>query len=257
MTTGTALDILQRVKRLIPNRWFSYVAPYRDAIMGGLSDLASWSYNLVLYARAQTRIATAYGIWLDVISYDYLGRFLVRNGMQDDVFRATIRATILQERVTRAGMINALTVLTGKVPWIFEPWNTFDTGAYSGPRNTGSPQYGSMGYGVGQGGYGNMGLPAQTFLNVQRSLPSGVPRVGGYSNPISGYGLGSVEYVGPNIALVGITDDVINKLISMTKPTGSTCWVQIGAPPRGTVGNGMPKRPEIFNSANNTQNLAM
>jgi hypothetical protein len=35
------------------------------------------------------------------------------------------------------------------MPKVFEPWNTYDTGAYGVP---------TVGYGVGQGGWGNMNL---------------------------------------------------------------------------------------------------
>lgn len=225
MTTGSSLDIVARVKQLIPKRWFRWVAPYRDAILGGLSDSAAWNYGLILYARAQTRLATAFGIWLDIFAYDFLGRTLTRNNVADDTFRAIIRATILQERVTRKGMTAAVTAITGNPPWIFEPWNTFDTGAYSSPAGSGGPQYGSMGYNVGRGGYGSMNLPGQVFLKVSRGFGSGVPGVGGYGNQIAGYGVGATEYVGPGTELSGITDAMIYRLISMTKPTGTTVWV--------------------------------
>jgi hypothetical protein len=223
MTTGSSTDLTTRVKQLVPKRWFRWVAPYRDAIIGGLSDSASWNYGLIAYARAQTRLATAYGIWLDIFAYDFLGRFLTRSNAQDDTFRRIIRATILQERVTRAGMINAVTMLTSNAPRIFEPWNTFDTGAYTGLPNT--PRYGSMCYDVGQGGYGNMLLNDQAFINVARGSGSGVPNVDGYNNTIAGYGVGSIEYVGLKSELWGITDAMIYQLISMTKPTGTTMWV--------------------------------
>jgi len=212
MTTGTPADILSRVKKLVPKGWFKWVAPYRDAIIGGLSDSASWNYGLIIYARAQTRLATAYGIWL-----------LIRNNAQDDAFRRIIRATILQERVTRAGMINAVTTLTSNAPAIFEPWNTFDTGAYTGLPGT--PRYGSMGYNVGQGGYGNMLLNDQAFIRVARGSGSGVPLVDGYNGQVGGYGVGAIEYVGLKSELWGITDAMIYQLISMTKATGTTIWV--------------------------------
>ncbi len=226
---GDPTDITSRVKQLVPKGWFKWVAPYRDAIIGGLSDSASRCYGLIGYARAQTRLATSYGIWLDIFSYDFLGRFFVRRGAADDTFRALIRATILQERVTRAGMINAVKALTSNTPWIFEPWNTFDTGAYSSPA-VGGPKYGSMGYGVGMGGWGSMNLPGQVFMKVARSAASGVPGVGGYSSNIAGYGVGAIEYVGPSSELAGVTDDMIYRLISTIKPTGTTMWVAFQAP---------------------------
>lgn len=235
MSTGDSTDIVNRVKALIPHRWFRYVAPYRDAILGGLADNAAWCYNWILYARSQSRLATAYGIWLDILAYDFLGRFLVRSGMADDTFRAIIRATILQERVTRTGMINAVTALTGNPPAIFEPWNTQDTGAYSSPGHSGSVQCPMMGYGVGRGGYGNMLLNDQSFIQVIRGSGSGVPGVGGYGNNIAGYGVGSTEYLGPSSELWGITDAMIYDMINKTKPTGTTVWVQYQVPILGLI----------------------
>lgn len=251
MSTGTPTDILARVKRLIPRGWFSYTAPYRDALIGGASDLASWSYSLVGFARSQSRLATAYGVFLDIFCYDFLGRFLVRRGLNDNVFRALVRATILQERVTRAGMVSALTALNGSAPLIFEPWNTYDTGAYSGRDGI---KYGSMGYGVGRGGYGNMNLPAQTFIRLTRGNPSGVPLVAGYGDPPGGFGAGRIEFVGALTPLNGVTNEIIDDMINKTKPTGSLVWVNIG----GTVPGF--RRPAIFNGVNagrNSQNIAI
>lgn len=224
MTTGNSSDIVSRVKQLIPGRWFAWVAPYRDAILGGLADSAAWNYTLIGYAKAQTRLATAYGVFLDIFCFDYLGGTLTRSGLQDDAFRTVIRATILQERVTRAGMISAVTAVTGKTPQVFEPWNTGDTGGY-GNAARGVICGGQFGYGVGQGGYGNMNLPAQAFLQIHRLTPSGVPNVDGYGGKIGGYGAGAIEYVGNTTHLQGITDAIIEQVVNQTKPTGSIMWI--------------------------------
>ncbi|MBR0693690.1 hypothetical protein [Bradyrhizobium lablabi] len=226
---STSDDIVARVKKLIPHRWFRWVAPYRDAIIGGLADSAAWNFTLIAYAKAQTRLATAYGIWLDIFCYDFLGGALTRSGLQDDSFRAVIRATILQERVTRAGMSNAVTRITGLVPLIFEPWNTGDTGGYA-HQASGVISGGQFGYGVGNGGYGNMNLPAQVLMQVHRSAPSGVPGVDGYDGTIAGYGAGAIEYVGSTTQLEGITDALIYNQINMTKPTGSIAWISFTSP---------------------------
>lgn len=245
MTTGSSTDIVSRVKQEIPKRWFKWVAPYRDAVIGGLADAAAWCYGLIIYARAQTRLATAYGIWLDIFAYDFLGRFLIRNNAADDTFRVIIRATILQERVTRQGMINAITMLTGNAPAIFEPWNTIDTGGYSSPGHSGAIQTGSFGYNVGHGGYGNMQLNNQTFIQVIRGTGSGVPGVGGYGNTLAGYGVGLMEYLGPGSELWGITDAMIYDMINKTKPTGTTCWVQFQIPILGLISeSGIPLTDE-------------
>jgi hypothetical protein len=222
MTTGSSDDIVDRLYRVLPRRWFAWTAPYRDAVLGGISDSASWCYGLIGYAKAQTRIATAYGIWLDILCYDFLGLNLTRNGTPDDVFRSVIKATILQERVTREGMIAAVTQLTGATPWIFEPWNTYDTGGYSGQNQ----KCGSFGYGSGQGAYGNMKLHNQIFMKVYRGFPGGVPNVSGYGKPAGGYGQGSIAYVGANSQQVGLTQAQILQVINLTKPVGTTVWVQ-------------------------------
>lgn len=232
MATGDSGDIQARVKRLIPNRWFAWVAPIRDAILGGLSDSAAWSYSLYQYAVTQHRIATSTGVFLDLISYDFLGRFLPRNGNTDAVFKAQIVATILQERVTRKGMINAITTLTGTPPVIFEPWNTGDAGAWSG----GAFKCGQLGYGVGNGGWGSVQLQGQFFITVTRGQGSGVPMISGYApSPASaaqaahigagGYGVGAISYFGASTSQVGVTNQIIDAMIQTTKPSGTLPWV--------------------------------
>ncbi|WP_024517085.1 hypothetical protein [Bradyrhizobium sp. Tv2a-2] len=231
--TGSSSNISERVFRVLPKGWFKWAAPIRNAIVGGLSDAASWCYGLIGYARAQTRLSTAYGVWLDVWAFDFLGRYLVRNGAPDAAFRALIKATVLQERVTRKGMINAITALTGKAPIIFEPWNTYDTGGYSNAKA--GQVCGQFGYGVGQGGYGSMVLPAQTFIQVDPGVGAGIPDVGGYGTGIMGYGVGASEYAGPTIEESGVTPAMIYDLINKTKPTGSTCWVLISSISQGSL----------------------
>jgi hypothetical protein len=247
MATGDATDLLERVKRLIPFRWFQWAAPLRDAIVGGLSDCAAKGYSFILYTRQQSRLATATGIWLDILCYDFLRRHLLRRGTSDTVFRNTIQATILQERVTRKGMNAALTALLNIPPFIFEPWSTNDAGAY----NTGNFAYGMA------GGWGSLQLPGQVFIKVSRVGigPSGVPNVAGWfrgqgSIGVGGYGQGAIEYVSGVTPTIGVTDADIYQIIANTKPTGVTCWVQIGtefvigqAPaiiPQGGIGPFLP-----------------
>jgi hypothetical protein len=236
MATGDSADILARVKRLIPSRWFAFVAPLRDGIIGGLADCAAKLYSFIIYARQQTRLATATGIWLDILSYDFLRKNLPRGGfinfgvnqpapLTDDVYRSVIRATILQERVTRQGMVSAVTTLLNIPPYIFEPWNTNDAGGYRMPNFA----YGTI------GGWGSLLYPGQVFMKISRAGigATGVPNVGGWYRGqggigVGGYGQGSIEYISSVTAQIGITNDLIYKLIGNTKPSGVTCWVQIG-----------------------------
>jgi len=232
---GDSDNILARVKRVLPNRWFSWIAPQRDAIIGGLSDLAAWCFDWVTYARAQMRLATVFGIFLDIYAYDFLGRVLLRNGATDDAFRSLVQATILKERVTRQGMSNAILALTGNAPVIFEPWSPSDGGAYS---NAATGQiYGQFGYGVGRGGWGNIDLPGQVFMKVVRGASSGVANITGYGfgaggywgpNLVSGQSSkgGNIAYISSYTRQQGITDDMIETLIKYTKPTGAIVWLQ-------------------------------
>lgn len=216
--TGDVDDILTRLYGLLPP-WFpdQGSAPVLDGVLTAIATTLAFVYSLYAYAQLQTRIATATDAFLDLIAYDFLGFILQRNGASDTAFRPSIQATILQERVTRAGMISALTALTGKTPIIFEPWNTGDTGAYGGPM---------IGYGAA-GAYGSMNLPGQVFITAYRGAGSGVPGIGGYGSALGGYGVGSLEYIGPDIELSGVTDDDIYDEIAITKPTGVTAWTLI------------------------------
>lgn len=224
-------DILERVKKLLPKRWFAWTAPNRDAIIGGLSDSAAFYKSFIDYARLQTRLATVTGIWLDIFSFDYLGRYLYRNGAIDSAFRLIVQATILQERVTRAGMVSAISKLVGIPPQIIEPWNPNDCGGY-GIRN--------VGYGRA-GAWGSIALQNQVFIKISRSglAPSGVPSINGYGGWNSGYAspatsaiiltsttFGSAEYVGSAVAQIGITDDIIEQIIGATRPTATIAWIR-------------------------------
>jgi hypothetical protein len=239
MATGDSNDILTRVKMLIPFRWFSWVAPLRDAVLGGLSDSTAWCYSWLVYIKQQSRIATSTGPFLDLISYDFLGRHLPRGQMNDSLYRTRIMATILQERVTRKGMINAVNMIIGSNPIVFEPWNTGDAGAWTG----GSFKCPNFAWGI-IGGWGSTDLPAQCFLNLTRSTFSGVPNVGGWSSTgnlsglgswsnatgsnvtPSGPGGGGIELIGPNTSQIGVTDQMIYDTINTTRPTGSICWTR-------------------------------
>jgi hypothetical protein len=217
---GTADEIVNRVKHLIPNRWFSYAAPIRDAILGGIADGAAWCYSLIRYTRRQIRIASASGPWLDLIAFDYFQRKLKRSPNQaDDAFRARIQAELLRERVTREGMVRAIKDLTGKEPWIFEPWHPKDTGAWQTPVSKFAWNRG--------GGWGSMNLPAQTFMTVYRPGLQGIPRVGGWGSSASSWNGTGTEWV--DLSMVGgpVTDADIVQTIVNTKPTGSKIWVRL------------------------------
>ena len=251
---GDSNDLLARVKRTLPSHWFNQAAPIRDAILGGLSDLSAWCYSFVYYAYAQMRIATASGPWLDLIANDYLGLYLKRNGASDEVFRAKIRATILQERVTRAGMVSVLTQLVGSPPSIFEPWNPGDAGgwdigsfAWAGAAAGTQPGGGwnaasgwdtnASGYSIkpssfqasgGAGGWGTLLMPSQVLITVPPVATQGIPQIGGWSQGPAAWGGGIGDWADDATLGTGaLTDQDIYDAINATKPTGVIAWVDI------------------------------
>lgn len=211
-------DMLARLKSLVPARWFAPAATNYTAITGALSDALQFAGDLIAYAKLQIRIATATGVWLDLAAYDYFGSRIQRSpGQSDAALRARIRAEVLRQRVTRAGMAAALTQLTGKAPAIFEPSQPIDAGSYGGPL---------CGYGVA-GGWGSLDFPAQAFMTVYRPGLQGVPGVAGYGASIGGYGAGSLSWTNPGDVAGQVTDQDIYDLITRTKPTGSLMWVRL------------------------------
>ena len=256
MAVGDSNDLLARVKRELPSHWFNQAAPIRDAILGGLSDLGAWLYSFLYYAYAQMRLATASGPWLDLFANDFLGLYLTRRGASDAAFRATIKATILQERVTRAGMSSMLKTLTGSPPIIFEPWNTGDTGgwdmgliAWAGAAASSAPaggwdagyvawDQGASGWDItsasyqaagGAGGWGatTNEMPAQVLITVPpSSIAAGVPNVAGWDGPMGGWDQGAIEWVDDQ-SLGELTEADIYAAINATKPTGVIAWTDI------------------------------
>ena len=231
-TIGSSADIQQRVLMVMPRRWWTWKATIQGWIIGGLSDSASWAYSWFVYALQQSRIATSTGPFLDIIAYDYLRRYLTRQGMSDVLFRTVIMATILQERVTRFGMIQALTNILGVAPQVIEPWHTGDCGGYGSPN---------VAYGRA-GAWGSIALPGQVFmkLSITGLLPRGVPNATGYGGYAGGYygsgtgtyghigtDAGAIEYVGSAVAQIGVTDRIIYRIIKFTRPTGVICWTRI------------------------------
>src|SRR5579862_5296427 len=104
MATGDVPDIVARLRSLLPP-WFppQGAAPIVDGVLTGIATLLSGIYGLIQYARAQSRIATASGAWLDLIAWDFFGsRFLRRTQETDASFIPRIRSELRRPRLTRA-----------------------------------------------------------------------------------------------------------------------------------------------------------
>lgn len=253
-TVGTSDDFLARLKRLIPTRWFNVTAPIRDAILGGIADATAWSYSLFAFVKAQTRLATATGQFIDLFAFDYLGLTIRRrDGESDALFAPRVQKEILRPRVTRAAMIEALTDLTGRAPIIVEPWNTGDTGAWDvgtwawegvqlGAVNGGGWDTGELAWDTagcffvdggelalssdGAGCWGDLLLP-QVLITVFPPFSQGFPNISGWDDPQSAWDSGSAtEWVNQDDAAGGVSRDDVFAVINAAKPNGTSAWVQ-------------------------------
>ena len=132
MATGDVTDFGRRMRAMLPRGWWGDSSPIRDAVLAALGTDWAATYGQAVYAKQQTRIATATDTNLDAISGDLLGTGLPRLiGETDTAYRARIKANVLAPKATRAAMIRALTLLTGKAPLVFEPARASDTGGYA------------------------------------------------------------------------------------------------------------------------------
>jgi hypothetical protein len=210
--TGDPSDVASRFRALLPNGWFGDDTPVLTGLLQGIGAAWACIYDLIQFVTQQARIATATGIFLDMISYDFFGGRLPRLGIeQDGMFRQRIQSELLRPRATRAALVLALQELTGRKPLIFEPRLTSDTGGYA---------LGGVGYNVA-GGWGNMSLPFQLFVTAYRPQNSGIALV-------AGYGTGGIPVYG-DLAMEPpqILDSVILAAIPPLLPVATVAWTRV------------------------------
>lgn len=236
MATGDQQDFANRLRGLLPGSWFgtgltvvgnqeaSAQTPVLDTLMAGMAYPLAWDYVLFNYVLLQSRIKTATGVWLDRISYDFCGTRLPRLiDENDDAYRTRIIAEILRPRQTRAGISKALVDLTGQTPKIVELWNPGDTGAYG--------TAGCQGYGHA-GMYGSLQYRNQVFITAYRPSGEGIPNIGGYGNPQSGYGTsGQGEYADLSDVIGAVKDRDIYASVAGIVAGGITGWTAIQSKP--------------------------
>ena len=210
--TGDEDDFISRLKRVLPRRWFSDVAPLMDAVLGGLAVAWSAVYVLIQTVGAQARIATATTIFVDMVSSDFFGNRLPRRRNESDAsFRSRISMELLRPRGTRAALAAALTELTGQPVTIFEPTRPADTGGY---------RVGGVGYGKA-GGWGNLSLPCQSFVKARLPQGQGIAF-------LAGYGTGGVVVYG-NISEIPtqVSSADIYASAASILPAGYVAWLQV------------------------------
>lgn len=221
---GDNQDIVARLKATLPVGWFPDSTPVLDAIFSGLASAWSWLYALLRYAMAQTRIATATDIWLDIIAQDFFGTRITRSGWSDVNFRLRIQHELLRDRGTRAAIVSVLDDLTGREPMVFEPANPSDTGGWGG---AGSLHTG-FSYGIA-GGWGSLSLPFQCFVTAYRPLSQGIAFVGGWTTSAGGYGSGALEYADLSLMAPIIGDPEIFAAVAYVMPAAAVAWMRISS----------------------------
>lgn len=222
---GDETDMLGRLKQVLPSRWFPDISPNLDSVLSGIAWAWAWCYELLQTAKAQTRIGTAQGIWLDLISADYFGTMLQRRPLEfDSDYSLRIRAELVRERCTRRAVESVLLDLTGWAPTIFEPANPTDTGGYASSSGSG----GGVAYGVA-GGWGSLNLPLQFFVTAARRSNAGIANVAGWNSGGGGYGQGMLEYTDLSMSQDYVQNSDIYSAVSRVLPIGTIAWTRIAS----------------------------
>lgn len=221
MDAETPAGILARLRGVLPRRWFADPqapdtpsgAPVLDAVLLGLADSWVWLHQLLAQVRAQTRLATATGEFLDFAARDFLGpRLLRREGEADDAFRARLLRALRRSRATRPALVEALVELTGREPDVFEPARPADTGGYG--------EAGGLAW-AAAGGWGSLSLPCQCFVTARRPRGQGIALLGGYGTA------GPLAYGTPAMIRGQATDEEIFAAVADALPAGTTAWTRI------------------------------
>lgn len=174
-TVGTVADMAARIRSTLPTGWFpasppapaASATPVLDGLLTGLGSAWAFCFGLLSTVAAQTRISSAAGSFLDMISVDFFGSALPRgNGEIDRSFRLRINANLLMRRGTRQDVENAVAQVTSVTPLICEPTQASDCGGYGG---SGDATAGRGGYCTPGSRYGSDGYPFQYFVKVPAS----------------------------------------------------------------------------------------
>lgn len=209
--------MLARLKQVLPGGWFADNSPVLDALLGGLAAAWSGLYGLLSQVKAQARLATASGVFLDIAGQDFFGDKLPRRvGEADAAFGGRLRTNLVAPRATRAGLERALQALTGRAPKIFEPLNATDTGGYNV----------NLGYNSA-GGYGSVNLPYQFFVTAYRPNDLPIGNAGSYNDGPGGYGIGLLAYAATEEFAGNIGDDEIYASIAAVIPASCVAWTNI------------------------------
>lgn len=235
-TTGTTADMAARIRAVLgAPEWFPSAAwdgtsqtPILDGLLAGLGVAWATIYSLLGYVRQQSRIATATGPFLNMVSQDFFGTEFQRLPSEGDVqYRSRIKLEIFRPRVTRPALIQTIIDLTGLAPTVFEPADTGDTGGWG---NLGMTLGTGLAYGAA-GGWGSLTHPFQAFVTVYRPHIGGIASAGGYYLGSGwaggGYNVGALQYASLDMVQGQVTDAAIYAAIKAVQPAGSIIWTRV------------------------------
>lgn len=209
----------RRFREVLPTVWWGDTHPVLDAVLSALVATTIHVFQMIRFADLQTRIRTATGGFLDLISGDFFGTGLPRRESEsDDRFRDRIRREIFRERVTRQGISKAIEDLVGTAPRIVEPQRPADTGAYGTPV---------LAYGTA-GCWGSRHLDYQAFVDVTLPSSVGIPFVGGYGTPVLGYSVSGLGVWNDSQPVEdALTAEDVYEVLERNKPVGTVLWVHV------------------------------
>lgn len=219
MATGDQGDILVRLQSYLPRGWFGDYSqtPNLNAVLQGAAWGLANEYSLLTFAALQSRISTATGGWLDIISNDFFGTALPRLANETDgAFRARILANLFIKGPTRRDMSAVLTLITGNKPDIFEPSNTTDSGGWDGAFywDTGVGKWGAP-------------MPYQSFVTAYRPTTNAqsLGELDSFRWSFDSYGAWS------DAPITSVTDAAIIAAVESTRALGTVVWLRIANGP--------------------------
>jgi hypothetical protein len=243
------VDFIGRLWRLLPIGWFPAMAPRLAAVLQAPALMFSVIYGMSVFAKAQQRVASASGAFLDLAAQDFFGNTLPRLQYEfDPAYAARIRHSLTAPRGTYNGMVSMLQQLTGNSPTILQPNSVGQTGGWA---TQGDPDAGGGAFAfydeAGTGGaglWGSMALQCQVFITIEAPLTGyySFANQGGMSTEAApaaggGYGFatqsmpeaggGSLAFVDPDSVPGSITDAIIYQQIAEWMPVGYVAWTQI------------------------------
>jgi hypothetical protein len=213
--TGDQEDILARLRKRLPKRWFGYstdAAPIVSALLTGAAWALAQFHALYAYIALQTRIATSTGAWLELAANDFFGSRLPRfSGERDPSYSLRIRKEVLRPRNTRQAIDAIIFDLTGKHPDIFEGFHARECGGWGTP---------ALAFGAA-GRYGSNNARFEAIITTPPLQGYGIPNRGGWGSRTGGYGVGNFSLVDDTLIVgSGPTRADIIRALDLVRPAG-------------------------------------